>query len=357
MNTSNPAGFSVQNETQELTLRAVQQAALAASKWVGKQDGYAADHAATEAMRQVFDGGFARVRVVIGEGERDQAPMLFRGEELGSPKGQALDCAVDPCDGTSLVKAGRGGGLTLAALAERDGLLGAPDTYMEKLVLAPAAKGAVQLSQPTAERVQRLSQALKRTPEDLRIAVQRRKRHDTLVQELRLSGVEVDLFDEGDVAVALHVMLADGKWDALMGIGAAPEGVISAAMAVCLGADFQGRFAYDPEEVMSGLIGTCRESNREQLVLAGIADPDHHFMAEEFVRGQNVVVGVCGVTSGTLLKGVNSTSAGELETESLLLTSGSSQPKKVQSIHAAESLVAAQRAALRPAASPKATVP
>lgn len=311
----------------------VQAAACGAHRFIGCGDGLAADGAATEAMRRAFGRAPQHVRVVIGEGERDESPMLFRGECLGDPHGEPLDCAVDPCDGTSLVKRGLGGGISLAALAERGGLTGAPDIYMEKLAAPPAALGRVHLDQPVPERIRALAEALDKPVNELRIAVQDRPRHQTLLAQIRQAGAQVILFAEGDVTAALQCVYQEGHHDALMGIGAAPEGVITAAAFRCLGACFEGRFVYDPEIVQSGLIGTCRETNRQALLAAGIDEPDAIRDARSWAPGQVLSVALCGITSGPLVAGVQLDPSGCYTSHSLVTSLGSPHFREIVETH------------------------
>jgi fructose-1,6-bisphosphatase II / sedoheptulose-1,7-bisphosphatase len=321
----------------DVVLRSVEQAALAAWPWSGKGDAHAADGAATSAMRRVFSDAPFGIRVVIGEGERDGAPLLARGEHLGVSQGPfLLDCAVDPLEGTSLLAQGCGGAMSAAVLASAGGLLGAPDFYMEKLVCPPPAKGFVRLAQSPSERVRSLAQALDKPASALRIAVQDRPRHRPLVAALKDAGAMVELFSEGDVAMALQVAeggVCPGACDALMGIGAAPEGVIAAAAVRCLGGLFEGRFAYDPEEVMSGLIGTCKETNRQRLQDAGIQDPDAHLSLADLVPASFLVVALCGITSGPFLGGVEALPEGKTSTSARLYQVGLAQSELRTTVH------------------------
>jgi fructose-1,6-bisphosphatase II / sedoheptulose-1,7-bisphosphatase len=306
-------------------LKAVQQAALAAHAWVGKGDAKAADAAATEAMRSVFASGSFQVHVVIGEGERDESPMLHRGERLGGNTSTMqtvyLDCAVDPLDGTSLVEKGLNGAITIAAFSEPGGLLGAPDFYMEKIVAPAQLAGKIWLSQTPEQRVTALATHLNKTPQSLRIAVQDRPRHSDLVDRLRNTGAHVELFAEGDIVVALQSCQTGDKFDCFMGIGAAPEGVITAAAVRCLGGVFLGRFVYDPAEAQSGLIGSCKATNRSRLIEAGILDPDRHYEAHELASGKNLYVAMSGITDGEFVRGVCTNGAGAAVTESLITSS------------------------------------
>ena len=299
-------------------VNAVEKAAIAASSWVGQGNAHAADEAATDAMRKAFSESTFLITVVIGEGERDGSPMLHRGEQIGSERPVALlDCAVDPCDGTALVEKGLPGAIAIAALSEPGGLMGAPDFYMEKLVAPAEAMGKIALHHSPEERVETLASCLGKSASDLVIAVQDRPRHSALIQRLRACGAQVHLFKEGDITIALQVCQAERKFDAMMGIGAAPEGVITAAAIRCLGGVFLGRFAYDPDEVLSGLIGTCLETNRRRLVEAGISDPDRHYAASELASGNHLYVALCGITDGDLTKGVRRREDGGFETHSL----------------------------------------
>jgi fructose-1,6-bisphosphatase II / sedoheptulose-1,7-bisphosphatase len=197
---------------------------------------------------------------------------------------------------------------------------------MEKLACPAAARHVVQLAQSPAERVAALSRALEKPVHALRIAVQDRPRHKGLVAALRTTGAQVVLFGEGDVAVALQAADASAQrpYDALMGIGAAPEGIITAAAIRCMGAHFEGRFVYDPSEVMSGLIGTCRVTNRSRIKEAGIAEPDAHWSAEELVPASELVVALCGITGGPFVEGITQTPEGHLQTTTRVYGLGAS---------------------------------
>ena len=323
------------NVVEPCLLRAVSDAALAAWEWSGCGDSHAADGAATAAMRRVFSAAPFGVRIVIGEGERDGAPHLAPGELLGC-NGMAgdrlregacvVDCAVDPLEGTSLLASGRPGALAVAVLASEGGVLGAPDFYMEKLACPPHARARVCLSQTPSQRVAALAAALDKPVHSLCIAVQDRPRHRRLVAELQNAGAQVSSFAEGDVAIALQAASGSGRFDALMGIGAAPEGVIAAAAIRCLGGLFQGRFVYDPEEVMSGLIGTCTSTNRQRVLSAGISDPDAHLDLLDLVPAKDLVVGICGITCGDLVAGVEQQDDGTRLTSSLLFRLGQVVP-------------------------------
>ena len=322
---------------EQILLNAVHSAAVAASAWTGKGDAYAADEAATSAMRQQFAQAPFVVHVVIGEGERDNSPMLARGEKIYSSSSSAglveFDCAVDPCDGTSLVEKGLPGAIAIAVLSEAGGILGAPDFYMEKLVAPKETEGLLFLHQTPAERIHVLSKCLNKAPRELRIAVQDRPRHAKLIQELNAAGAVVYQFKEGDIVVGLQAALGDGPFDALMGIGAAPEGVILAAAVRCIGGTMQGRFAYDPDEVLSGLIGTSKQKNADRLRQAGILNPDKHFFASELVPASKRFVAMCGITQGAFVGGVAKNEFGELVSEAVLFSHRSNNIRKSVQTH------------------------
>ncbi|MFN7898544.1 MAG: class II fructose-bisphosphatase, partial [Synechococcaceae cyanobacterium] len=264
-----------------------------------------ADRAAVDAMRRAlnqcnFDG-----TVVIGEGERDEAPMLYIGEEVGSGSGPGVDFAVDPCEGTNLCANSQRGSMAVLAASDRGGLFNAPDFYMKKLAAPPAAKGKVDISKSATENIAILSEALGIPPSDLVIVVMDRARHKDLIAEIRSTGARVQPISDGDVQAAIACGFAGTGTHCLMGIGAAPEGVISAAALRALGAHFQGQLVYDPAVAQTKeWEGLTREGNLARLAEMGIADPDKIYEAEELACGANVVFAASGITDGLLFNGV-----------------------------------------------------
>ncbi|UJS04653.1 class II fructose-bisphosphatase [Cylindrospermopsis raciborskii] len=325
-------------------IEVVEQAAIASAKWMGKGEKNTADQVAVEAMRERMNKIYMRGRIVIGEGERDDAPMLYIGEEVGicanpdnaiscSPDElMEIDIAVDPCEGTNLVAYGQPGSMAVLAISERGGLFAAPDFYMKKLAAPPAAKGKVDINKSATENLKILSECLGRSIEELVIVVMKRERHNDLIKEIREAGARVQLISDGDVGAALSCGFSGTNIHALMGIGAAPEGVISAAAMRALGGHFQGQLIYDPAVVKTGLIGESKESNLERLSSMGINEPDKVYDAHELASGQTVLFAGCGITSGNLMQGVRFFQGGA-RTQSLVISTQSKTARFVDTIH------------------------
>ncbi len=325
-------------------IEVVEQAAIASAKWMGKGEKDTADHVAVEAMRERMNKIYMRGRIVIGEGERDDAPMLYIGEEVGICTREdaksycnpdelvEIDIAVDPCEGTNLVAYGQNGSMAVLAISEKGGLFAAPDFYMKKLAAPPAAKGHVDINKSATENLKILSDCLGRAIEELVVVVMDRSRHKDLIQEIRNAGARVRLITDGDVSAAISCAFSGTNIHALMGIGAAPEGVISAAAMRCLDGHFQGQLIYDPAIVQTGLIGESRESNLARLSSMGINDPDKVYNADELACGQTVLFAACGITPGTLMNGVRFFHGGA-RTQSLVISSQSSTARFVDTVH------------------------
>ncbi len=328
-------------------IEVVEQAAIASAKWMGKGEKNTADEVAVEAMRERMNKIHMRGRIVIGEGERDDAPMLYIGEEVGictqedakaycNPEELIeIDIAVDPCEGTNLVAYGQNGSMAVLAISEKGGLFAAPDFYMKKLAAPPAAKGHVDINKSATENLQILGDCLERSVEELVVVVMDRPRHKELIQEIRQAGARVRLISDGDVSAAISCGFAGTNIHALMGIGAAPEGVISAAAMRCLGGHFQGQLIYDPEVVKTGLIGESREGNLARLKEMGIEDADRVYTDSELASGETVLFAACGITPGTLMEGVRFFHGGA-RTQSLVISSQSQTARFVDTIHIQE---------------------
>jgi fructose-1,6-bisphosphatase II / sedoheptulose-1,7-bisphosphatase len=270
--------------------------------------------------------------------------MLYIGEEVGictredahnfcNPNElMEIDIAVDPCEGTNLVAYGQNGSMAVLAISEKGGLFAAPDFYMKKLAAPPAAQGHVDINKSATENLKILSECLDRSIEELVVVVMKRDRHNDLIKEIREAGARVRLISDGDVSAAISCAFAGTNIHALMGIGAAPEGVISAAAMRCLGGHFQGQLIYDPEVVKTGLIGESKESNLERLQSMGINDPDKVYNSNELASGQTVLFAASGITSGTLMEGVRFFHGGA-RTESLVISSQSNTARFVDTIH------------------------
>lgn len=326
-------------------IEVVEQAAIASARWMGKGEKNTADQVAVEAMRQRMNQIHMRGRIVIGEGERDEAPMLYIGEEVGictREDAQAycnpdelleIDIAVDPCEGTNLVAYGQPGSMAVLAISEKGGLFAAPDFYMKKLAAPPAARGKVDIRKSATENLKILSQCLNRTIEELVVVVMKRERHDDLIKEIREAGARVQLITDGDVSAAISCAFAGTNIHALMGIGAAPEGVISAAAMRCLGGHFQGQLIYDPEVVRTKeWANKTKEENLARLKEMNITDGDKVYETEELASGQTVLFAACGITTGNLMQGVRFFHGGA-RTESLVISTQSKTARFVDTIH------------------------
>jgi fructose-1,6-bisphosphatase II / sedoheptulose-1,7-bisphosphatase len=325
-------------------IEVVEQAAIASARWMGKGEKNTADQVAVEAMRERMNKIHMRGRIVIGEGERDDAPMLYIGEEVGictqpnaadvcNPEELVeIDIAVDPCEGTNLVAYGQPGSMAVLAIAEKGGLFAAPDFYMKKLAAPASARGHVDINKSATENLKILSECLDRSIEELVVVVMKRDRHNDLIKEIRDAGARVRLISDGDVSAAISCAFSGTNIHALMGIGAAPEGVISAAAMECLGGHFQGQLIYDPAVVKTGLIGESKESNIERLQSMNITDPDRVYNGDELASGKTLLFAACGITSGTLMEGVRFFGGGA-RTQSLVISNQSRTARFVDTIH------------------------
>lgn len=334
-------------------IEVVEQAAIASARLMGKGDKNEADRVAVEAMRERMNKIYMRGRIVIGEGERDDAPMLFIGEEVGicsQPNAKdfcdpeeliEIDIAVDPCEGTNLCAYGQPGSMAVLAISEKGGLFAAPDFYMKKLAAPPAAKGKVDINKSATENLKILSQCLDRAIDELVVVVMKRDRHNDLIKEIREAGARVQLISDGDVSAAVSCGFAGTNIHALMGIGAAPEGVISAAAMRAMGGHFQGQLIYDPEIVKTGLIGESKEANLDRLKSMGITDPDRVYDASELACGETVLFAACGITPGNLMQGVRFFKGGA-RTQSLVISTQSKTARFVDTIHMFEPAKAIQ---------------
>lgn len=274
-------------------VRVTESAAIACSHLVGRGQKDAADARAVQAMRQAFDRVPVRGTVVIGEGERDEAPMLYIGEKVG-PQRDALpevDIAVDPLEGTNLCAEGASGALAVLAVAERGALLNAPDTYMEKLACGPLGHGVVSLQRSPTENVRALASAKGCKVSEITVVVLERDRHQELIAELRGAGARVFLITDGDVAPAVATCMPESSIDMVYGTGGAPEGVLAASALKCMGGFFQGRLRFR------------NDGERERAIGMGMENPDAYLDMSDLVRGE-VIFCATGVTSGPLLKGV-----------------------------------------------------
>src|SRR5213593_2963559 len=297
-------------------VRVTEAAALAAGRWIGRGDKEGADQAAVDAMRLMLDTVTMSGVVVIGEGEKDKAPMLYNGEEIGNGQPPEVDVAVDPLEGTRLTALGQTGAIAVIAVAERGTMLfpGAA-FYMEKIAVGPDAIDAIDITRSPTENVQRVAEALGKTPREVSVVVLERDRHNDLIAELRAAGARVHLIRDGDVAPAIAAAQPGTGVDLLYGIGGTPEGVISAAALKCVGGGIQGRlWPRDDDE-------------RQQLLDAGL-DPARVLLTDDLVSGEDVFVAATGVTTGSLLQGVRYTPGGAV-TDSIVMRSRSGTVRRV----------------------------
>lgn len=300
------------------TARVTEGAALAASKLMGMGDKNAVDGAGTEAMRELLNSLDIRGRVVIGEGEMDEAPMLYIGEMVGNGQFE-VDIAVDPVEGTTVTSKGLPNGIAVIALSERGGLMHAPDCYMEKLIVPPPAAGRVNIEWPVEANIKNLAQALERAPEDLMVTILDRERHRDLIQQVRAAGARVKLIGDGDVIAGLAVAMRGTGVHALMGSGGAPEGVLSAAACKCLGAEIQGRFIAEDDAM------------RERFNTMGVKE-NHTYRANELAPGKQIVFSATGITYGELLNGVRRF-AGGARTHTLVMGYATRVVRFIDSMH------------------------
>jgi len=302
-------------------LRVTEAAALSSARWVGKGKRNEADQAACEGMRITLNELAICGTIVIGEGERDEAPMLYIGEKLGSGEGPNIQIAVDPLEGTNLCANGTPNALSvLAAAIEGEGrLMHAPDCYMEKLVVGSEAAGVVDITLPPRVNVRLMSKALGKDVDELIIGILDRPRHEELIAELRDVGARVHLIPDGDLAVAIAALDPDSDIDALMGIGGAPEGVITAAAVLCNGGEMQARLVFTKDE----------QRVRAQAMVGG--DVDRVFTTRDLADG-NVMFSATGITSGDLLKGVRYR-RGYALTESIVMRSTDGTIRRIETMH------------------------
>jgi len=305
-------------------LRVVEEAAIASAKTMGQGDRKLADQEATETMRSVMDSVPMDGTIVIGEGERDEAPMLYIGEKVGKHGGGGVypevDIAVDPLEGTNLCANGLPGAITVLAASERGGLLHAPDCYMEKMVVGPSCRGMVDLEAPVGHNLAVIAKVLGRSVEDLVIVILDRPRHEKLIADVRKAGARIRLISDGDLSPGVAAAMLGSGVHAVMGAGGAPEGVITAAAIRCLNGYMVGRLTgYTPEQA-------------ERMPDMGIKDPKRIYTAEELAPGKNIVFAATGVTDGPLLQGVRFFGDG-VRTKSLVMKLSIRKVRFIESIH------------------------
>ena len=306
-------------------LQVVEEAAIATAHTMGFGERKHSDHVAVEAMRRTMDLIPMDGRIVIGEGERDEAPMLYCGEPVGRKPGPdedfpEVDIAVDPLEGTNLCATGAAGAIAVLAASERGGLRKAPDCYMEKLVVGPTSKGAVDLDAPVADNLKAIAKRLSRDVEDLVIIVLERTRHQQLIADIRKAGARIKLITDGDLSAAIAAAVVGTGVHAVMGTGGAPEGVLSAAALRCLNGEIQARYI------------PAKEGQLERLHEEGITDLTKIYRTEDLAPGKRIIFAATGVTDGSLLKGVRFFGQGT-RTQSLVMTLESKKVRFVDTVH------------------------
>lgn len=300
-------------------VRVTEMASIASARLMGRGDEKAADQAAVDAMRSMLDSVDCKGKIVIGEGERDEAPMLFIGEEVGSGQGPELEIAVDPLEGTTICANGGMNAISVMAIGSKGGLLNAPDTYMNKIAVGPEAAGKIDINLTPEQNLENIAAAKNCRIQDLTAIVLDRPRHHDLIQSLRATGCRINLIGDGDVSAAIATALPDSGIDVLFGIGGAPEGVIAAAALRCLGGDFQGVF---------------KPRNDEEVQRAkemGIEDINKTLKMTDLASG-NVMFAATGVTDGSLLEGVKFKPWGAI-THSLVMRSESGTVRHITAEH------------------------
>jgi fructose-1,6-bisphosphatase class II len=308
-------------------LGVVEQAAIACAHTMGQGDGHKSDQAAVEAMRGNLDGVPIDGTIVIGEGERDKAPMLYIGEKVGLAARDgaqralpAVDIAVDPLEGTNLCATGAPNAIAVLAASERGGLLHAPDLYMEKLVVGPSAKAAVSLDAPVAENLRAIARCLERSVNDLVVVVLERPRHERLVDEIRATGARIRLISDGDLSAGIAAAVVGSGVHAVMGTGGAPEGVLTAAAMRCLNGEIFARLVVNKPE------------HEQRCRAMGISDFRRIYTSKDLASGDGIIFAATGVTDGTLMRGVRFFGDG-IRTSSIVMQSDPARIRFIDTIH------------------------
>lgn len=302
-------------------VRVTELAALASAPWMGRGDKHGADGAATAAMRAMFDSVSVRGTVVIGEGEMDEAPMLYIGEEVGSLNGPEVDVAVDPLEGTEIVAKGLNNAMSVIAVAGKGRLLHAPDMYMEKLACGPALVGKLSITDPLETTLAKAAEALNKKASELTVMILDRARHESLIKALRKVGVRIKFLTDGDVAGAMAPAFPEAGIDLYVGSGGAPEGVLAAAALQCLGGELQGRLM--PADA----------AEYDRCVAMGISEPYKVLTMEDMVGDDDVIFAATGVTPGEFLGGVRYFEGDRAETHSIVMRAKSKTVRFVRTLH------------------------
>lgn len=300
-------------------VRVTEAAALASGRWIGRGDEKSADHAAVEAMRKAFDSIDFDGKIVIGEGERDEAPMLYIGEKVGAGNGPKVEIACDPLEGTTITALGRSEAISVIAAADAGGLLHAPDTYMDKIAVGPGARGVIDITKSPTWNVREVARALKKDVQDMMVIILDRERHQDLIAEVRSTGARIRLIGDGDVSAAVAVAQEHAGVDMLIGIGGAPEGVIAAAALLCLNGDMQGVLKFRSDE------------ERSRAKKMGISDLNRIYGLNDLAKG-NVMFVATGVTNGSYLSGARYFGGGAA-THSIVMRSQSGTIREIKATH------------------------
>jgi len=301
-------------------VRVVERAAIAAARTMGQGDRKYADQVAVDAMRKEMESVDIDGTIVIGEGERDEAPMLYVGEKVGKG-GYPVDIAVDPLEGTNLCATGAPNAIAVLAASEKGGLLHAPDIYMEKLVVGPSSKGKVDINAPVEDNLKAIAGSLDREVHDLVVIVLDRPRHERLIADIRKAGARIRLIGDGDLSAGISAAVVGTGVHAVMGTGGAPEGVLTAAAMRCLNGEIQAKLVL------------TKESDRERLKRMGIPDIARVYRTEDLAPGKSIIFAAAGVTDGALLRGVRFFGDGT-RTHTLVMTTVPHQVRFIDTIHA-----------------------
>ncbi len=306
-------------------LQVTEAAAISSARTMGRGERNRSDQMAVEAMRKTMDSVRMKGTIVIGEGERDEAPMLYIGEKVGKagPGAPEIDIAVDPLEGTNLCATGTANAIAVMAAAEKGGLLHAPDIYMEKIVVGPSSKGAVDLDAPVEDNLKAIARCLGRQVQDLVVVILDRPRHEKLIAEIRSAGARIKLIGDGDLSAGISAAVRGSGIHAVMGIGGAPEGVLTAAAMRCLNGEILGR------------LHLIEATDRDRMEKMGITDPDRIYRTEDLAPGKNVIFSATGVTPGDLLDGVRFFGEGA-RTHSLVMSTAPRFVRFVDTIHVRE---------------------
>ena len=301
-------------------VRVVERAAIAAARTMGQGDRKYADQVAVDAMRKEMESVDIDGTIVIGEGERDEAPMLYVGEKVGKG-GYPVDIAVDPLEGTNLCATGAPNAIAVLGASEKGGLLHAPDIYMEKLVVGPSSKGKVDINAPVEDNLKVIAKSLDRDVNDLVVIVLDRPRHERLIADIRKAGARIRLIGDGDLSAGISAAVVGTGVHAVMGTGGAPEGVLTAAAMRCLNGEIQAKLVL------------TKESDRERLRRMGIPDIERIYHTEDLAPGKSIIFAAAGVTDGALLRGVRFFGDGT-RTHTLVMTTVPHQVRFIDTIHA-----------------------